>query len=45
MIINFYHVIRYSMDDTIILKNDIALEVSRNRRKSLMSAYREFRIR
>lgn len=45
MIINFYHVIRYSTEDTIILKNDIALEVSRNRRKSLMSAYRDFRIR
>lgn len=45
MIINFYHVIRYSTEDTIILKNDIALEVSRNRRKSLMNAYRDFRIR
>lgn len=45
MIVNFYHVIRYSTEDTIILKNDIALEVSRNRRKSLMSAYRNFRIR
>lgn len=42
IIVNFYHIKKYSKLDEILMKDDLILEISRRKGKSTMEAYRNF---